>query len=103
MSFAALIFTDYTELDYSGFPPEVLKISGAPAAPTQQLQSITPATTQSILARAARAANRNRGVAQPTALFTTNTTKSNRDRTTPTPSQAAIPAGATAFSDSEEA
>ena len=104
VSFAALIITDYTELDYSRFPPEVLNISGAPATPThdQQLQSITPAATaQAILARAARAANRNRRAAQPTARLTTNTTAPTRP--TATPSQAAIPAGATTFSDSEEA
>ena len=98
MSFAAVIFTDCTELDYSGFPPEVLKISGAPSTPNQLVHSINPATAQAILARAARAANRR--AVQPTAISATNTTTPNRP--TQPPGQAAIPTGATTFSDSEE-
>ena len=98
MPLAAVIFTDCTELDYSGFPPEVLKLSGAPTTPSQLVQSINPATAQAILARAARAANR--GVAQSTALFA-NTTTTTRH---PTPVTVSIPApsGAAAYSDSED-
>ena len=101
VSFAGLLFTDYTELDHSGFPPEDLKNSGAPATPTQLLNSITPATAQAVLARAARAANRNRGGATPTALFpnTTTTTPSGPIQTTV---QAPPNPGATAYSDSDE-
>ena len=92
------MLTDCVELDYSGFPPEVLKCSGAPATPNQLVQSINPAAAHAILARAARAVNR--GAAQPTALFATNITAPNRP--TQPPGQAAIPTGATALSDSEE-
>ena len=101
MSFAALIFIDYTELDHSGFPPGVLKISGAPATPTQLLNSITPATAQAVLARAAGAANPTRGVATPVALFT-NTTTTTPNRPIQTTVQAPIPSGATSYSDSGE-
>ena len=97
VSFAALLFTDYTELDHSGFPPEDLKISGDPATPTQLLSSINPATAQAILARAARA--QNRGKAQPTALFATNTTTPTNPNPNPIPTP--VPAGA-AYSDSDE-
>ena len=101
VSFAALIFTNYTELDYSGYPPEVFTISGAPATPTQLLQAITPATAQLVLARAARANKANRGVAAPapTALFakTTTTTTSN-----PNPNPIPAPTGATADSESDD-
>ena len=97
VSCAALLFT---ELDYSRFPPEVLKISGAPATPTQLLQIITPATAQAVLARAARAANPNRGVKTPTALFATTPTTPTHP--TPTPIRAPAPAGTAAYSDNEE-
>ena len=94
VSFAAVIFTDCIELDYSGFSPEVLKISGAPTTPSQLVQSLNPATAQAILDRAARVANRNRGAA-PTALFTNTTTTPSH----PTPATVSTPAhsGATAY------
>ena len=98
MSFAAVIFTDCTELDCSGFPPEVLKISGAPTTPSQLVQSINPATAQAILARAARAANR--GAAQPTALFTTTTTTPSHP--TSVTVSIPIPPGAASYIDSED-
>lgn len=98
ISFAALLLTNYTELDYSGFPPEDLKISGAPATPTQLLNSITPATAQAVLARAV---NPNRGVATPTALFTTHTTTA-PTRPIHTPAPATAPAGSYSDSDEEE-
>ena len=105
VSFAAVIFTDCTELDYSGFPPEDLKISGAPSTPThdQLLNSITPATAQAVLERAARAANRHRGVTTPTALFP-NTIASTTTPSHPTPVTGPIPvpSGAAAYSDSED-
>ena len=96
VSFAAVIFTNCTELDYTGFPPETLKISGAPATPNQLVQSLNPATAQAILARAARAANRGAATI-PTALFPNSTATPSR----PTPIPAPAPTGAT-YSDSEE-
>ena len=98
ISFAALLFTNYTELDYSGFPPEDFKISGAPSTPTQLLSSLNPATAQAVLARAARAAQPNRGVAAPTALFANSTTTTANP--TPGPATATAPTGPD--SDSEE-
>ena len=53
---------------FSNFPEEQFTISGTPITPTQLLQSLSQATTQAVLARAARAANPNRGVpTQPAA------------------------------------
>ena len=103
MSLAALLFTDYTELGHFGFPLEDLKFSGAPATPTQRLNRITPATAQAVLARAARAAKPNRGVATPTALFpNTNITTQWPSHPTPVTVHIPIPSGATTYIDSED-
>ena len=75
--------------------------SSSHPALTQLLNSITPATRQAVLARAARAAKPNRGVATPAALFSKpNTTTPSHP--TPVTVHIPIPSGTTAYSDSED-